>query len=78
MANFSKSIIAMTEKVNHPEHYGGRDNPYEAIKIIEALDLDFHIGNAMKYIIRAGKKESEIEDLQKAIWYLERKIKQLK
>ena len=68
----------MTEKVNHPEHYGGRDNPYEAIKIIEALDLDFHIGNAMKYIIRAGKKESEIEDLQKAIWYLERKIKQLK
>jgi hypothetical protein len=68
----------MTEKINHPEHYGGKENPYEAIKIIEALDLDFHIGNAMKYIIRAGKKESEIEDLQKAIWYLERKIKQLK
>jgi len=65
--------------VNHPEHYGGVDNPYEAIKIIEALSLDFHTGNTLKYLLRAGKKnpETELEDLQKAAWYLYRKIKNL-
>lgn len=67
------------EMVNHPEHYGGVDNPYEAIKIIEALSLDFHTGNTLKYLLRAGKKnpETELEDLQKAAWYLYRKIKNL-
>lgn len=62
--------------VNNPQHYGGKDSPYEAIKVIEALNLDFHLGNALKYIVRAGKKDpsKEIEDLKKAIWYLERKI----
>ena len=65
------------EMINHPNHYGGESNVYEVIKIIEALDLDFHTGNAIKYIIRAGKKDpnKEIEDLKKAIWYMERKIK---
>lgn len=65
------------EKVNHPDHYGGRDNPYEAIKVIEAWKLDFHLGNTVKYISRAGKKEDELEDLKKAAWYLKRKIDQL-
>lgn len=70
----------MNEQVNHPEHYGGKDNPYETIKIIEALSLDFCLGNTLKYILRAGKKkpEKEIEDLEKAKWYLERKINNLK
>ena len=65
--------------VNHPNHYGGEDNTYEAIKVIEAWDLDFHIGNTVKYISRAGKKEAdqELQDLKKALWYLERKIKNL-
>lgn len=36
------------EFVNHPQHYGGEDNPFEPIKIIEGLNLDFHIGNALK------------------------------
>ena len=65
------------EMVNHPSYYGGAENTYEEIKIIEALDLDFHTGNALKYIVRAGKKnpEKELEDLQKAVWYIERKIK---
>lgn len=59
--------------VNHPSHYGGKDNPYEAIKIIEACTLGFHLGNAIKYILRAGKKtNSPIEDIEKAIWYLQR------
>ena len=62
----------MSEQVNHPQHYGGEDNPYEAIKVIEAWDLDFHLGNTVKYISRAGKKGSdkELQDLKKALWYL--------
>ena len=68
----------MKEMINHPEHYGG-DSMYEAIKVIEAWDLDFHLGNTVKYISRAGKKEAdkELQDLKKALWYLERKIKLL-
>jgi hypothetical protein len=66
------------ELVNHPEHYGGADNIYEAIKVIEAWNLDFHLGNTVKYISRAGKKEYMIQDLEKAKWYLERKIENLK
>lgn len=66
----------MTEKINHPAHYGGADNVYEAIKVIEAWGLGFCLGNTVKYISRAGKKDpaSEIEDLKKARWYLEREI----
>ena len=66
------------EMINHPDHYGG-DSIYEAIKVIEAWGLDFHLGNTVKYISRAGKKEvdKELQDLKKALWYLERKIKNL-
>lgn len=46
----------MTEAVNHPDHYGGKDNPYEAIKVIDAWNLSFCLGNALKYISRAGRK----------------------
>lgn len=65
------------DKVNHPSHYGG-DTTYEAIKVIEAWGLDFHLGNVVKYIGRAGKKGDSVEDLEKALWYLQRKINQLK
>lgn len=61
------------EMVNHPKHYGG-DNIYETIKVIEAWELDFHLGNVVKYISRAGKKQDILEDLKKARWYLDRKI----
>lgn len=65
----------MSEKVNHPAHYGGADNPYEAIKVIEAWSLNFHLGNTVKYISRAGRKSPDtIEDLKKARWYLDREI----
>ena len=69
----------MSEVVNHPNHYGG-DNVYETIKVIEAWGLDFHLGNTVKYISRAGKKDTdkEIQDLEKAKWYLERKLEILK
>ncbi len=68
------------EMVDHPNHYGGETNVYEAIKVIEAWNLDFHLGNTIKYISRAGKKspDKEIEDLEKALWYLSRKINYLK
>jgi hypothetical protein len=64
------------EFVNHPNHYGGEENVYEAIKIIEAWNLNFCLGNVIKYTLRAGKKNTNaIEDLQKAKWYLDREIK---
>jgi hypothetical protein len=66
------------ELVNHPQHYGGKDNPYEAIKVIEAWDLGFCLGNTVKYISRAGKKDETIQELEKALWYLQREIKNLK
>lgn len=60
--------------VDHPSHYGGADNPYEAIKVIEAWELGFCLGNTVKYISRAGKKDDLIQDLEKARWYLDREI----
>lgn len=68
------------EAVNHPSHYGGKDNPYEAIKVIEAWSLGFCLGNTVKYLARAGKKssETEIQDLEKARWYLDWEIAQRK
>jgi hypothetical protein len=67
------------EMVKNPEHYGGATNPYEAIKVIENWDLGFHLGNTVKYISRAGKKETdkELQDLKKAAWYLQRRIENL-
>jgi hypothetical protein len=68
------------EAVNHPAHYGGAENPYEAIKVIEAWGLGFCLGNSVKYIARDGKKDpaKELEDLSKARWYLDRHIARLK
>ena len=66
----------MTENnhVNHPSHYNsGR---IEVIDFIDDQNLNFELGNAVKYICRAGKKDknTRIEDLQKAVWYLNRYI----
>lgn len=71
--------MSKSESVNHPAHYGGADNPYEAIKVIEAWNLGFNLGNAAKYISRAGKKRKSrtVEDLKKARWYLDREIESL-
>lgn len=71
--------VPHNETVNHPAHYGGENNAYEAIKVIEAWNLDFCLGNAVKYISRAGKKDAskELEDLNKAIWYLKRRAEQI-
>ncbi len=65
--------------VNHPSHYRSSSG-HEAIDVIEAWELGFSLGNAVKYISRAGKKspDKEIEDLEKAAWYINRRIQQLK
>ena len=80
MLKATLKLLSENESINHPDHYGG-DNTYEAIKVIEAWDLDkcFYLGNVVKYISRAGKKDKakEIEDLKKALWSLDRKIKTL-
>lgn len=58
--------------INHPSHY--TDGKYEVIDFIEDYRLPFHLGNAVKYICRAGKKDPDkyVEDLKKALWYLRR------
>ena len=68
----------MNDVVNHPAHY--TDGKIEVIDFIEDKRLGFHRGNAVKYIARAGKKDpdKEVEDLQKAVWYLNREIARLK
>jgi len=69
------------EMINHPEHYGGKDNVYEVVKVCEAWDLDkdAYLFNVVKYVARSGKKnpDKEIEDLKKAMFYLDRKIQNL-
>jgi hypothetical protein len=69
------------EMINHPNHYGGAENVYEVIKVCEAWDLhaDAYLFNVVKYVARAGKKDptKEIEDLKKAAFYLDRRIKLL-
>ena len=61
------------ERVDHPQHYNVDGLP-ECIDVIEGLGLNFHVGNALKYIWRAGRKEDHTEDLRKARWYLDREI----
>ena len=60
----------MKEQVDHPKHYGGKENPYEAIKVIEAWELDFCLGNVLKYLSRAGKKNPKKDISDKQYLYL--------
>jgi sulfur relay (sulfurtransferase) DsrC/TusE family protein len=64
--------ITEREMVNHPDHYQG--NKFEVIDIIEDYKLGFSLGNAIKYILRSDKKGARKQDLQKAIWYIQREI----
>jgi hypothetical protein len=60
------------EAVNHPPHYQG--NGIEVIDIIESFELNFNLGNTIKYVLRAGNKGNKKEDLEKAVWYLKREL----
>lgn len=72
-----ESAPTTAEAVEHPAHYGGKDNPYEVIKVAEAwgLDKDAYLFNVLKYVARAGKKGAVLEDLKKGAFYLNRKVK---
>ena len=63
------------EKVNHPLYY---NQGIEPIEVIESWDLNFNLGNVIKYTLRAPYKENMIQDLEKAKWYLERELQRLK
>lgn len=67
---------APADPVNHPRHYLS-PRGMEAIDVIEAFGLGFHLGNAVKYILRAGKKDEYIQELKKARWYLGREIERV-
>jgi len=58
--------------INHPEHY--QSNGIEVIDIIDSFDLNFNLGNSIKYILRADKKGNKKQDLEKAIWYINREL----
>lgn len=69
--------IDVPDPVNHPSHY----TAYNGLEVIDFTEqMNFNRGNAVKYVARAGLKnpETEIEDLEKAVWYLQREISRLK
>jgi hypothetical protein len=63
----------LVDLINQPPHYKGKGG-IESIEVIEAFELNFNLGNAIKYILRCNKKGNKEQDLEKAIWYLNREI----
>ena len=72
---YGEGVKQTKEMVNHPSHYRG--NKFEVIDIIEDYNLNFNLGNAIKYILRCGKKDTAVQELKKAVWYLNREIETL-
>ena len=70
-------MLNKKEMIDHPSHYN--DGKIEVIDYIEDKDMNFCLGNVIKYISRAGKKDkdAEIEDIKKALWYLNRHLDRL-
>ena len=69
-------VLEMIDTVNHPAHYNEHPSGVECITIVEGFN--FNLGNAIKYIWRAGlKSDNAAEDLQKALWYIRREIERL-
>ena len=66
--------IEEKEMIDHPSHY---NMGIEAIDYIESHDMNFNIGNVIKYVTRAKHKNNELEDLKKSLWYLQREINNL-
>lgn len=64
--------VPIEDKINNPDHYKGKT--LEAIQVIEDFELNYNLGNSVKYILRAGKKEDKLADLRKANWYIVREI----
>lgn len=66
----------MSDQVNHPAHYKAHPSGIECIEVTE--HFNFCIGNAIKYLWRAEHKNANIQDLEKAVWYIKREIERLK
>ncbi len=64
------------DSIHRPAHYA-EGRIYEPIAVIEDWDLNYRLGNTVKYISRAGRKQNALEDLKKARWYLDREIDRL-
>jgi len=64
------------DSVNHPKHYTSHPSGVECIEITE--HMTFNLGNAVKYIWRADLKGKQIEDLEKAVWYINREIQRIR
>lgn len=77
MQTITATNAANDDMVNSPRHYKSAGG-IEAIDVIESFELGYHLGNAVKYLLRAGKKTvSPIQDLRKARWYIDREIERL-
>ena len=67
----------VSSTLSRPAHYGGKDNPFEAIKIIHHYNLNFNLGNIIKYTLRCGKKDEAIKELEKIKQYADFEIQRL-
>lgn len=72
----NQSSVTINDPVNHPDHYTWHPSGIEVIQITE--HMNFCLGNAIKYILRSERKKDQIQDLEKAIWYINREIARLK
>ena len=73
--DLKKAIEEASDMVNSPSHYQG--NNFEVIDIINDYSLNFELGNAIKYILRADKKGNKKQDLEKAVWYLKHELSKI-
>lgn len=73
-SNVSSNV---SSTLSRPAHYGGKDNPFEAIKIIHHYNLNFNLGNIIKYTLRCGKKDEAIKELEKIKQYADFEIQRL-
>ena len=73
-SNVSSNV---SSTLSRPAHYGGEDNPFEAIKIIHHYNLNFNLGNIIKYTLRCGKKDEAIKELEKIKQYADFEIQRL-
>ena len=71
-----KDLKENKEMVNHPKHYN--TGKFEVIEVIEDWNLNFNLGNAVKYISRCEHKGNKKQDLEKAVWYLQRELDKLR
>jgi len=67
-------VAATPDMVNSPPHYA-EGRKYEPIDVIEDWHLNYHLATALKYISRVGRKKDAVEDIKKAVWFLNRELK---